>query len=218
MKKFLLTILIFICSVSGIYSAYLLFNHGIEPIVGAILISVCVVVFIWCLSLLKKHRLGGSNIFWVFIITILLLGTSVAYAGVEPMAGAKDKVSNWLDTQTSKIAAPKDSVTTPKTGLNLSSEYSNTYPAYEQDLGGGLKLYSKIPIPPPIKVWNYKVEWDTGVCYAVKVTKKVDGITVIGFWEVRGDKWVFHNSELFMNYKAFDNSIKVSNAPTYEIR
>ncbi len=218
MAKFLLAFLIFICSASGLYSTYLLFKDKIEPITGVILVSVCILVFIWSLSLLKKHRLNGSNIFWVFVITILLLGTTVAYAGVEPMSSAKDKVINWLGTETSKITEPKASTTTPKTGLNLSSDYSKTYPAYEQDLGGGVTLYSKVPIPPPIKVWNYEVKWNTGVVYVVKITKKVDGITIIGYWEVNGGKWVFHNSELFMNYKSFDNSIQVSNAPTYEIR
>ena len=113
MTKFFLTILVFICSVSGIYSAYLLFKDEIEPIVGAILISACIVVFIWCLSLLKKHRLGGGNVFWVFVITILLLGTTVAYAGVEPMSGAKDKMVSWLETKTSEITEPKPGTTTP---------------------------------------------------------------------------------------------------------
>ena len=113
MTKILLAFLIFICSVSGLYSAYLLFNDDIEPITGAILTSACVLVFVWCLSLLKKHRLRGSSIFWVFIIAVLLLSTTVAYAGVEPMSGAKDKITTWIDTETSKIAEPKSGTTTP---------------------------------------------------------------------------------------------------------
>ncbi len=112
MTKFLLAFLIFICSVSGLYSAYLLFNDDIEPITGAILTSACVLVFVWCLSLLKKHRLRGSSIFWVFIIAVLLLSTTVAYAGVEPMSGAKDKITTWIDTETSKITAPTQSTQT----------------------------------------------------------------------------------------------------------
>ena len=116
MKKFLLAFLIFICSVSGLYSAYLLFNDEIEPITGAILTSACILVFIWCLTLLKKHRLRGSSIFWVFIIAVLLLSTTVAYAGVEPMSGAKDKITTWIDTETSKTNVPTKTSTTGLVG------------------------------------------------------------------------------------------------------
>jgi len=103
------------------------------------------------------------------------------------------------------------------TGLNLSSDYSKTYPAYEQDLGGGLKLYSKIPIPPPIKVWNYEVKTSSRVYYVVKVKETQEGVTMIGWWETEGDRWKFHNDEIFFEYKYFGN-IQVSKAPTYEIR
>ncbi len=103
------------------------------------------------------------------------------------------------------------------TGLNLSSDYSKTYPAYEQDLGDGLKLYSKIPIPPPIKVWNYEVKTFSRVMYAVKVKESQDGVTMTGWWETDGDRWKFHNDEIFLPYKTF-GKISVSKAPTYEIR
>lgn len=103
------------------------------------------------------------------------------------------------------------------TGLKLSSEYSKTYPAYEQDLGGGLKLYSKVPIPPPIKVWNYEIKTTSRIYYAVKVKETSEGVSMTGFWATEGDKWKFNNDEIFMSYKAY-GKIEVSKAPAYEIR
>lgn len=151
------------------------------------------------------------------IIAMLLLATTVAYAGVEPLASAKDKVIDWVNTEAHMVSKAKAGTAMPTTGLKLSSEYSKTYPAYEQDLGGGLKLYSKIPIPPPIKVWNYEVKTSSRVYYAVNVKQTSEGTTMIGFWATEGNNWKFNNTEMFMSNKSF-GTVQVSRAPAYEIR
>jgi len=152
MIKFLLAFLIFICSVSGLYSAYLLFNDEIEPITGAILTSACVLVFVWCLSLLKKHRLRGSSIFWVFIIAVLLLSTTVAYAGVEPMSGAKDKISTWIDTETSNGAEPKPGTPTPNANK---PDFANKPIILKEYFLVGTLLSSKVTELNKIQQWVY---------------------------------------------------------------
>lgn len=50
----------------------------------------------------------------IFILVLLLGCTIAAYQGVQPLASAKDKAVNWLDTQTSKITETKPT-TTPAT-------------------------------------------------------------------------------------------------------
>ncbi len=156
----------------------------------------------------------GSNIILIVII-VFLLSATLAYAGVEPISSTKDNIVRWLETTTSEILEPDTA--TSATGLNLSSEYSKTYLAYEQDLGGGLKLYSKVALPPPNTVCNYKVKWSTGVCYAVKVEKTSEGVTMIGYWEVKGAEWNFHNAEFYLEYKIFGR-VDVSRVADYQIR
>lgn len=219
MKKPALYVLLFACLIITIYSAYLLFNNHSDPIIGTIVLAISIVVLLWNWSLAKKRRrrINIASIIGVSLLVALLGGTTSAYAGFEPMSSAKDKVINWVNTEAAAIIESMDKTTSATTGLNLSSDYSKTYPAYEQDLGGGLKLYSKIPIAPPIKVWNYKIQTSSRVYYAVKVEETSEGVTMVGFWTTEGPDWKFKNDQIFMSYKAYGN-IQISKAPTYEIR
>lgn len=132
----------------------------------------------------------GRNIV-ILLIACLLVASSVFVASCE--------------TQTSD------------TGLDLTSDYSRTYPSYEQDLGGGLTLHTSTPIPPPITVWNYKVESGGGIVYAVRVQEASDGVTITGYWEVDGDVWQFRDFEIFWDYQVFGD-IRISRAPASEMR
>lgn len=224
LKKLSLNLLVIVCLTVAVWIGYRLFYlHKFPAVIGSILFIADIIILIWSIVLLRtiqyKTKAPG---FLATIASVLAVFLVLAFAGVEPVSAAKDNVVTWIGMQTASITKTINSSqpakrNTPTTGLSLSSDYSKTYPAYEQDLGGGLKLYSKVPIPPPIKVWNYEVKWTTRTVYVVKATKKVDGVTITGFWEVDGDRWVFRNSELFLSYKNFGN-IQVSNAPAYEIR
>lgn len=223
LKKLSLNLLVVVSLIVAVWIGYQLFYlHKLPAVIGSILFIADSIILIWSIVLIRtaQYRKKAPG-FRVTVASVLAVILVLAFAGVEPVSAAKDKIANWIGTQTASITKTINSQparpNTPTTGLNLSSDYSKTYPAYEQDLGGGVTLYSKIPIPPPIKVWNYEVEWGTRPVYVVKVTKKADGVIITGWWEIHGDKWVFNNDEMFLSYENFGN-IRVTNAPAYEIR
>jgi hypothetical protein len=107
MKKALLTLFILICLTATIYSGYLLFTKQITPITGSVLLAIGIIVFIWSFSLARRHNISGGVIFIAIIIIALFASTTGAYAGYEPLSSTKDKVSTWLESNTSNITTSR---------------------------------------------------------------------------------------------------------------
>ena len=129
MKKGWLTLFTIICLATTVYTAYLLFNGQVSPTAGSVLLSVGVVLSIWSISLTRKrkYQLGGGTVAAIVIIVALLAGATGAYAGYEPLVGAKEKVSTWMETNTSKavpIAPPAETNEQYKTSTKATSESS----------------------------------------------------------------------------------------------
>jgi hypothetical protein len=60
---------------------------------------------------------------FIIVILVVLLGCTIAaYQGIQPLAASKDKITNWVETQTSKITEPKVSSTTATSKATKTTE------------------------------------------------------------------------------------------------
>jgi len=92
--KIFLIFLIVACVVATIYTSYLLFTHRTNWGVGAIVLAADIGVLIWNIAVLRKYRVGAGTVISI-LVAITLLGAIVsAFAGVEPLAGYKDRIIN----------------------------------------------------------------------------------------------------------------------------
>ena len=96
MKRALLTLFTFICLLSTIYSGYLLFAQEISALTGSVLLAAGILLSIWVFTLWQKpkYKLKPSVVIIVAVLILLFAGSTGAYAGYEPLAEAKDSVSN----------------------------------------------------------------------------------------------------------------------------
>lgn len=95
-KKLFLVLLVIVCLVAAAYTGYLLYTDQTNPIVGGVILLVDIGVLIWNISVLRRYRVGFGSICAVFLVTALIASTVGAFAGVAPLAHAKDRVISLL--------------------------------------------------------------------------------------------------------------------------
>jgi len=99
MKKALLTLFVFICLMATIYSGYLLFTKEISAVAGSALLAIGILLSIWGITLAqrRKYRLKRGTFIMALVLIALFASATGAYAGYEPLAGAKDKLTNVFE-------------------------------------------------------------------------------------------------------------------------
>jgi len=96
MRKAFLVLLVIACLAAAAYTGYLLYTRQTEPIVGGVILLIDIGVLVWNISILRRYRVSFGTVFTIFLLTALLVSTVGAFAGVAPLADAKDRVVTIL--------------------------------------------------------------------------------------------------------------------------
>lgn len=92
MKRAFLILLVIVCLAVVVWTAYLLFTHQTEPVLGGIILAVDIGVLFWNISVLRAYRITAGTLVAVFLVVALIGMTAGAFAGIEPFAGLKDRM------------------------------------------------------------------------------------------------------------------------------
>lgn len=109
--KFFLVILAIVCSVAVLWTAYLLYAHKIDLFAAIIILVATIATLIWNSTLLGRYRVGSGTVFEVFVVTALVVALIGAFAGIEPMSLAKDRVVSFIEQSCETITASPQSPT-----------------------------------------------------------------------------------------------------------
>jgi len=158
------------------------------------------------------------------IIVLPLLGLFVISGCSDVISLAQDSFSTSVplssiivdgEETTNDHITVREITPTPIPTIDITEDYLKFYPAYQKDLGDGQILYSKIPLPPPIKVWNYEIQYDDTYYCAVIIEETTTAVSMTGYWEVVGEVWKFRNTTITLDKKQSD--INITAAPLTEI-
>lgn len=94
MKRAFLIVLVIVCLAVAAWTAYLLFTNQTDPIVGWVIFAVDIGVLFWNISVLRAYRIRAGSVVAVFLVVALIAMIVSAFAGIEPFAGFKNKVTD----------------------------------------------------------------------------------------------------------------------------
>lgn len=109
----LLLCLLVIAGISIIvWTGYMLFTHQISLVIGTIVFLAEIGLLIWIISVLRSSRFRWREpsfklVFWPLVAIILVC----AFAGVEPMSSAKDRVIDFIEQGWEAITTSSQSPT-----------------------------------------------------------------------------------------------------------
>jgi hypothetical protein len=95
--KLLLAVPAIICLAAVIWAGYQLYSQKIGQITCILLVFAAIAVLIWNISLVFRYRVGYAVTLTIFTVTILLAVATCAFTDIEPLASAKDSISNWFN-------------------------------------------------------------------------------------------------------------------------
>jgi len=91
--KLFIILLVIASMVGAVIIGYLAFTHQLSPIVGAVSFIAIVALFIWLITVLRKSSMHYHTPSFILVFLVLIgIMLVCAFAGVEPLVGAKDKM------------------------------------------------------------------------------------------------------------------------------
>ncbi len=122
LQRFFLIVFAIFCSTSIIWNVFLLYNHQLDFVLGIILI-VAIATLLWNLLLFREYRVGSGTFIIVLLLTLLIVSSVSAYAGVEPLAKAKNTITSYFtNTLTSSKSETQNQSDVTSTSLPKTSQ------------------------------------------------------------------------------------------------
>jgi len=110
--KLLLCLLVIAGISTIIWTGYILFTGQMSPVTGTIVFLAEIAFFIWIITVLRSSRFRWRKpsfklVFWPLVAIILVC----AFAGIEPMSSAKDRVITWVGETWESITTSSEPTT-----------------------------------------------------------------------------------------------------------
>ncbi len=153
LKKLSLNLIVIVCLIAAVWIGYRLFYlHALPPIIGSILFIADSVITIWCIAILRSAKYRNKRPgFLLTVASLLAILLVFAFAGVEPISAAKDKMTSWMGIQTINKTESKVSANTP------TSKTSNSPPPaiIKEYFLAGLSMFPNVIELNKIQQWVY---------------------------------------------------------------
>jgi hypothetical protein len=94
MKRAFLIVLVIVCLAVVVWTAYLLFTHQTDPIIGGIILAVDIGVLFWNISVLRAYRIGAGSVVALFLVIAVIAAVVSGFAGIGPLADIKNLVAD----------------------------------------------------------------------------------------------------------------------------
>lgn len=96
MKRAFLIVLVMVCLAVVVWTAYLLFTHQTDSVLGGIILAVYIGVLFWNISVLRAYRIGTGSLVALFLVIAVIAAVVSGFAGIGPLADIRSGLADGL--------------------------------------------------------------------------------------------------------------------------